>query len=140
MATFEGVSIVVRDMAAMAEFYRRAGVALAETGGEWDDHHRHGGSVDLDSAIFTSRVWDPGWPADRTGVVLTFRCATREEVDAMHDQLVAAGATTMHAPHDAFWGSRYAVVADPDGNHVGFASPPEESFRRQPPGPPDFVG
>ena len=27
------------------------------------------------------------------------------------------------APWDAFWGQRYAVVVDPDGNHVDLFSP-----------------
>jgi uncharacterized glyoxalase superfamily protein PhnB len=26
-------------------------------------------------------------------------------------------------PYDAFWGARYAVVSDPDGNAVGIMSP-----------------
>jgi uncharacterized glyoxalase superfamily protein PhnB len=26
-------------------------------------------------------------------------------------------------PWDAFWGQRYAVVADPDGNHVDLYAP-----------------
>src|SRR5690349_6980536 len=102
MATFEGVSIVTRDMATTVGFYERLGLELGAMGGEWDDHHRHGGSVDLDSAVFTSRVWDPGWPSDRAGVVLNFRCDSREEVDALHAELVGRGATTMHEPHDAF--------------------------------------
>lgn len=138
MATFEGVSIVVRDMAAMVRFYRRMGVELGESGDEWDDHHRHGGPVDLDSATFTSRVWDPGWPSDEAGVVLAFRCGSRDEVDALHAELVAGGATSMHAPHDAFWGARYAIATDPDGNHVGFMSPSDDAFRSRPPSPPDF--
>jgi hypothetical protein len=34
---------------------------------------------------------------------------------------------------DAFWGVRYAIVADPDGNDVGLMSPIEESRRTWPP-------
>ena len=33
-------------------------------------------------------------------------------------RLTAAGYTTRRAPWDAFWGQRYAVVVDPDGNGV----------------------
>lgn len=36
-------------------------------------------------------------------------------------------------PFDAFWGARYAIVADPDGNDVGLMSPVEESRRTWPP-------
>jgi hypothetical protein len=34
---------------------------------------------------------------------------------------------------DAFWGARYAIVADPDGNDVGLMSPIDESRRTWPP-------
>jgi uncharacterized glyoxalase superfamily protein PhnB len=36
-------------------------------------------------------------------------------------------------PFDAFWGARYAIVADPDGNDVGLMSPVDESRRTWPP-------
>ena len=36
-------------------------------------------------------------------------------------------------PFDAFWGARYAIVADPDGNDVGLMSPIDESRRTWPP-------
>ena len=35
-------------------------------------------------------------------------------------------------PIDAFWGARYAVVNDPDGNHVGIMSPSDEEHRSVP--------
>jgi hypothetical protein len=36
-------------------------------------------------------------------------------------------------PYDTFWGARYAVLADPDGNDVGIMSPVDESRRFWPP-------
>lgn len=36
-------------------------------------------------------------------------------------------------PYDAFWGARYAIVADPDGNDVGLMSPLDEKRRTWPP-------
>ena len=47
-----------------------------------------------------------------------FACDSPADVDATFDALVGAGATGHLAPRDAFWGQRYAVVLDPDGNHV----------------------
>ncbi len=38
-------------------------------------------------------------------------------------------------PYDAFWGARYAVVSDPDGNGVGIMSPPDPAMRTAPPEP-----
>ena len=136
MAKLEGVNIVVADMPGMLAFYRRVGIALRDTGNEWDEHHHSGDGVDLDSAAFASAVWDPAWPSGGTGTVLTFRCDSREEVNALHDELVTAGAASLHAPHDAFWGSRYAIVEDPDGNHVGLTSEPDPARQARPPDPP----
>ena len=56
-----------------------------------------------------------------------------EEVDEIYARLTDAGAKAQQSPIDAFWGSRYAVVEDPDGNAVGIMSPPETEH--QSPGP-----
>jgi uncharacterized glyoxalase superfamily protein PhnB len=44
-------------------------------------------------------------------------------VDGLHDELVAAGQTSLRTPFDAFWGQRYATVLDPDGNAVDLFAP-----------------
>ena len=36
------------------------------------------------------------------------------------------------APIDAFWGARYAIVDDPDGNHVGIMGPQDRSHEDVP--------
>jgi lactoylglutathione lyase len=38
-----------------------------------------------------------------------------DDVDAVHDELVTAGATVVTPPGDRPWGQRTAYVADPDG-------------------------
>ena len=62
-------------------------------------------------------------------VVLGFRVDDRAAVDRTFASLVAAGAVAQHAPYDAFWGVRYAVVSDPDGNAVGIMSPVDDARR-----------
>ena len=47
-------------------------------------------------------------------IIVTAKDLTREDVE----RLVASGAEGHLAPWDAFWGHRYAVVRDPDGNDV----------------------
>jgi hypothetical protein len=39
----------------------------------------------------------------------------------------------VQVPYDAFWGARYAIVADPDGNEVGLMSPRDDDRRSFPP-------
>ncbi len=47
--------------------------------------------------------------------------------------MTSAGYTGHLAPFDAFWGARYAVIDDPDGNHVGIMSPMDQKYASAPP-------
>ena len=44
------------------------------------------------------------------------------DVDALHEQLQAAGAHIWQAPRDEPWAMRSLIVSDPDGNLLCFAS------------------
>jgi len=48
--------------------------------------------------------------------------------------LVEHGAVGQQPPWDAFWGARYAVVEDPDGNAVGIMSAIDPDRRGPAPG------
>lgn len=48
-------------------------------------------------------------------------------------ELTAAGYAGLQPPCDTFWGARYAIVEDPDGNHVGLMSPLDPARRSRPP-------
>ncbi len=52
------------------------------------------------------------------GVTLAFGCDGTDEVDATYEAMVADGYDGHLPPWDAFWGQRYAVLHDPDGNTV----------------------
>jgi catechol 2,3-dioxygenase-like lactoylglutathione lyase family enzyme len=124
------VNLVVRDMNKSVEFYRRLGVEIPDTSTVWDKHHRSaktaaGLDFDLDSDAFGGQ-WNAG---SRPQPVLGFRVAARETVDRLHDELTAAGYRSQQAPYDAFWGARYAVVEDPDGNAVGIMSASDPARR-----------
>lgn len=130
------VNLVVRDMAAMVTFFRLLGIEIEDPPAPWDLHHRAaelpgGLDLDLDSGTFASR-WNRGWDKERSGVVLGFRVEQRATVDALYDRLVAAGHEGQQPPYDAFWGARYAVVADPDGNSVGIMSAVDPTLRSSP--------
>lgn len=72
---------------------------------------------------------------ERSRVVLGWQVASRNAVDATYDEMTTAGYAGVQVPYDAFWGARYAIVADPDGNHVGIMSPSDESRKYWPPTP-----
>ena len=65
--------------------------------------------------------------------VLNLRTASREDVDSLCTELADAGYTVSQPPFDAFWGSRYAIVNDPDGHPVGLKSEPDPEKRSRPP-------
>ncbi len=139
-AVLDQLNIVVRDMDAAVDFYRRLGIEIPETLAEWQTHHRTAAtsgevSLDLDSTAFTPQ-WDSGWPASQPGVVVGFRVATREDVDDLYEELTGAGHVGQQAPYDTFWGARYAIVEDPSGNAVGLMSPIDPARRTQPSPPP----
>jgi PhnB protein len=48
------------------------------------------------------------------------------QVDAVYRQALEAGATSVMAPQDAFWGDRYAIVQDPYGHYWSIATPQED--------------
>ena len=132
------LNLVVGDMPASLDFYRRLGVAVPPT---TDGAGRHvqlrmpgGFSLELDTAE-SARLWHAGWRAEPGSVQVDvgFRLPSREAVDQRYQELTAAGYTGRQPPFDAFWGARYAIVADPDGNDVGLMSPVEEARRSWPP-------
>ena len=134
---FDQFNLVVGDMEASVAFYRLLGTEVPDVPEEWGPHHRTvsapgGLDLDLDSAEFAAK-WNPGW---RGGMgVLGFKVSSREEVDLRYAALTGAGYRSEQPPHDAFWGSRYAIVEDPDGNPVGLMSPADPAFQSPTPAP-----
>ena len=130
------LNLVVRDMESSLAFYRLLGVEVAPTVAGWEPHHRSapaGLDLDFDSTAFAA-LWNRG--STGPGVVLGLRLATRQAVDEAFARATAAGHHAQQEPVDAFWGARFAVVEDPDGNAVSLMSPIDESMRRPPPDPP----
>ena len=132
------LNLVVGDMPASLEFYRRLGVAAPDGGDAAGAHVQlrmpGGFSLELDTAE-SARLWHAAWragPASPT-VVIGFSLPDREAVDERYAELTSAGYAGRQPPFDAFWGARYAIVADPDGNDVGLMSPIDESRRTWPP-------
>jgi uncharacterized glyoxalase superfamily protein PhnB len=139
-AVFNQVNLVVRNMEAALAFYRRLGVDIPDSAA-WSTpsgiHHvslTQGADVEveLDSQAMARR-YNQGYAAERGRVLLGFRLPSREAVDALFAELVTHEHQALQPPYDAFWGARYAIVEDPDGNPVGLMSPKDDAHRGQPP-------
>jgi len=132
------LSLVVADMRASVAFYRRLGLTIDDSR-PYSTHHLEvampGGFVlDLDSVEFVKR-WDAGWhgQAGSARNVIGFSLPSRQAVDNHYADLTGAGYAGQQLPYDTFWGARYAVVEDPDGNPVGLMSPIDAARRSAPP-------
>ncbi len=125
--TLDLIGIVVADMAKSLAFYRRLGLDIPESA----DNEPHveitlrGGLRLAWDSVETVRMFDPDWTAPsgsaRTG--LAFLCDDPAEVDRVYRDLTQAGYEGHREPWDAFWGQRYAVVLDPDGNGADLFAP-----------------
>ena len=131
------VNLVVTNMEATVDFYRRLGLEIDDVPPEWHRSAAGDGGIHLDfDSVDFAKKWNSGWQGNAAagaGVVLGFRAASREAVDRLYAELTGAGYRGQQAPYDAFWGARYAVVEDPDGNAVGLMSP-RDAARRAPDG------
>jgi catechol 2,3-dioxygenase-like lactoylglutathione lyase family enzyme len=125
--TLNAVGLVVADMAKSLAFYRRLGLDIPDAA----DAEPHveaplpGGLRLLFDTVDTVRSFDPDWTPAAGGprVGLAFQCADPAEVDRVYADLVAAGYEGHKEPWDAFWGQRYALVHDPDGNGADLFAP-----------------
>jgi catechol 2,3-dioxygenase-like lactoylglutathione lyase family enzyme len=124
---FDLIGLVVSDMARALAFYRLLGFDLPPTA-DTEPHVEYQLSNGLRVAWDTEetvRSFDPDWTPPTGGhrVGLAFACQDASGVDAAYAEVVAAGHHGYRAPWDAFWGQRYAIVHDPDGNSVELFAP-----------------
>jgi catechol 2,3-dioxygenase-like lactoylglutathione lyase family enzyme len=144
--TFNQINLVCEDVNASIAFYRRLGVEIPDkavwrtpTGG-----HHAGVAVQpedqeidfaLDSTAFAQH-WNTAWKGRtdlRGRVVVGFGVATRTDVDDVYRDMTGAGYRGLQEPYDALWGSRYAIIEDPDGVAVGLMSPASTDKKSPPP-------
>jgi uncharacterized glyoxalase superfamily protein PhnB len=117
VAELNAIGIVASDMARSIAFYRLLGLDVPETPGEGhvEASLPNGFRLMLDSEE-TIRSFRPDWKrVAGTQLGLAFECGSPTEVDETYARAVEAGFQGEKEPWDAFWGQRYAQLADPDG-------------------------
>lgn len=137
------LDLVVRDMEASLAFYRALGVEIPEAAVWRTASGAHHVDLTMPSGLILhfdsealAKAYDRGWrepTGSGTRNVLSFKVPSREDVDRIHERLTSFGHRSSQPPYDTFWGSRYAIVEDPDGNHIGVMSESDPSRRSAPP-------
>lgn len=121
MAQPDLLGIVVRNMETSLDFYRLLGLNIPPEAN--DEQHVEfttpGGFRIAWDTVELMQTLHEGWtePAGHR-MVLAFKCDHPSDVDALYEKVVAAGHQSHKPPWDAFWGQRYAIVKDPDGNLI----------------------
>ncbi len=117
--SLEAIGVVSGDLKKSVKFYALLGVELKPAGGDQHLEGKAGGLRLMVDSVELIKSFNPGYlKPSGSGVVLCFRQQNAQAVDALHAAIVKAGFKSVHEPWDAFWGQRYACVADPDGNQV----------------------
>ncbi len=115
------MGIVVRDMAAALRFYRLLGLDIP-LGADSESHVEYktqgGFRIAWDTLELIQSLYEDWSEPSGHRTVLAFKCESPTEVDALFQQITQEGYRSHKEPWDAFWGQRYAVVIDPDGNLV----------------------
>jgi uncharacterized glyoxalase superfamily protein PhnB len=127
----DAIGVVVDDLDRARNFYRLLDIAIAED----PEGHGHaeaplaGGIRLMFDTVETMKSFDPDWArgSGSPPVTLAFSFDSPAEVDAKYAELREAGGKGHKEPWDAFWGQRYAVLRDPDGNELSLYAPLPES-------------
>jgi catechol 2,3-dioxygenase-like lactoylglutathione lyase family enzyme len=125
MPQLNAIGIVASDMARSIRFYRLLGLDVPETPdeGHVDAFLPNGVRFMLDTEDVI-RSFNPDWQrVAGTQIGIAFECESPAEVDEAYARLTGAGFQGTKEPWDAFWGQRYAQLADPDGVEVSLYAP-----------------
>lgn len=111
------IGIIVSDMAKAIEFYEVFGFSvIGDPTQPYVELDNQGVRISLNTREMVTGIY--GFSPESRGdkLELAFLCDSVEEVDQLSAKMKAAGYEIVKEPWDAFWGQRYAIIKDLDGN------------------------
>jgi uncharacterized glyoxalase superfamily protein PhnB len=118
------IGLVSSNMAEAVRFYRLLGLNFPDPEGPYVEATTEDGlRVSLNDVEMVKEMEGEWSEPKGQRIALAFLCEGPGGVDAKFAELLDAGFTGHKQPWDAFWGQRYAIVVDPDGNHVDLFAP-----------------
>ncbi|MDB5323011.1 MAG: Glyoxalase/bleomycin resistance protein/dioxygenase [Phycisphaerales bacterium] len=114
--------VMVEGVGRLIDFLQRAvGAEIAHLSKTPDGLVMHASLRVGDSMLMLADARPPQWPARPSGFYVYV-----PNVDEMYERAMAAGAGSINAPRDEFYGDRMAGVTDPSGNQWWFATHVED--------------
>lgn len=114
------VGIVVKDMKQSLDFYRLLGIDIPEKMNEelHVEVEQDGFRLAFDTQAMIKEIYG-GWeePSGHR-IELAFICDNADSLNELYKKVIDHGYMGHREPWDAFWGQRYAIVKDPDGNLI----------------------
>lgn len=114
------IGIVVKDMKQALDFYRVLGFEIPEKANE-EPHaeiEQAGFRLAFDTQEIAKGVYGSWEEPHGHRVELAFKCDSSDALDELYTKIIQSGYDGYREPWDAFWGQRYAIVKDPDGNLI----------------------
>ncbi|MGG3575300.1 VOC family protein [Bacillus gobiensis] len=114
------VGIVVKDMKKALNFYRVLGFEIPESANE-EPHaevEQAGCRLAFDTQEIAKSVYGSWEEPYGHRVELAFKCDSSDALNELYSKIIQSGYEAHREPWDAFWGQRYAIVKDPDGNLI----------------------
>ena len=138
--TISQINLIAKHFDQTVQFYRLLGLDIpapvAQPPGALhaSAELENGFAFEIDNE-YLARIYNAAWRKSNgsSTLLLSVSFESRQAVDVAYAKLVAAGYESRQSPYDDFWGSRFAIVSDPEGNDVGLMSPAEERFKTWPP-------
>ena len=137
------LNLICNDMEATIAFYRLLGLDIPDNSvwrTESGPHHvevkmPNGFELAFDSNALAAAYNSGSMQHTNSGTrnVISFRVQSSNKVDSICEKLKDLGHPVSQEPYNTFWGSRYAIIEDPDGNLIGLMSEPDPSLRSSPP-------
>lgn len=118
------VGIITADLTKAVEFYQHLGFEVqGESSDDYLELNNAGVRISLNSKKMIEGIYgfEPKAVGDK--LELAFLCDSIAEVDQTCEKMAKLGYEIFQQPWDAFWGQRYAIIKDVDGNLLSLFAP-----------------
>lgn len=114
------VGIVVKDMKKSLDFYRVLGFDIPEEM-DYENHveiEQGSFRIAFDTQLMVKEIYGEWTEPKGHRIELAFLCDDKDSVNCLYNKIIENGFAGHREPWDAFWGQRYAIVKDADGNLI----------------------